>query len=96
LTVHATLDSLVARISDNPRALAQFGRALLVNGDGARARELCSRAATLAPADAEVCGIVAEVLSSRVPDRHFNLVRDDRTVSGAHDRQTLRVWADIR
>ena len=89
MTVHATLDSLVARISDNPRALAQFGRALLVKGDGARA-------ATLAPADAEVCGIVAEVLSSGVPDRHFNLVRDDRTVSGAHDRQTLRVWADIR
>ena len=84
MTVHATLDSLVARISDNPRALAQLGRALLVKGDGARARELCSRAARLAPADAEVCGIVAEVMSSGVPDWHFNLVRDDRR-NGAYE-----------
>ena len=78
MTVHASLDSLIARIGDNPRALAQLGRALLIKGDGARARELCSRASAQAPADAEVRSIVAEVMSSEVPNWHFHMVRDDR------------------
>ena len=78
MTAHASLDTLVARIADNARALAQLGRAMLLKGDNARGRELCARALTLAPADAEVRGIVATVMNSGVPSWHFNLVHDDQ------------------
>jgi protein arginine N-methyltransferase 7 len=71
-----SIDSLVARLADNPRALARLARALAARGDDARARALTSRALAQAPTDAEVNSLAAEVMNWGVPDWHFGILQD--------------------
>jgi type II protein arginine methyltransferase len=72
-----SLDEFLTHASENPLALARLAGVLFNIGDKARARELAFKAIRAAPDDAEIRSLVSEVLSQRVPDWHFSLVRDE-------------------
>jgi protein-L-isoaspartate O-methyltransferase len=78
----ATLDSaealeiLLNHVADKPIPMARLAWLLLANGQGERARKLCARAIALAPHNAEVNVLAAEVFSHGVLPYYFPLVQD--------------------
>ena len=70
------LQSLLPHVAEKPVLLARLASVLLAMGHGARARELCARASTLAPDSAEVHAISAEIFSHGIPRWYFPMVRD--------------------
>jgi hypothetical protein len=71
------VDALISKALDNPRALAILGQMLLHRGEDARARSLALQARALAPRDAEIAVLTAEILNADVPQWHFSIVRDE-------------------
>jgi type II protein arginine methyltransferase len=71
-----TATTFETRIADKPVPLARLARVILAKGGSERARELCARAVALAPGNAEVLALAAEVFSHGVPAWYFPLVQD--------------------
>jgi protein arginine N-methyltransferase 7 len=71
----AGLESLLSHVADKPLPLARLACLLLARGQSERARELCAQAIALAPHNAEVHAIAAQILSHNVPP-YFSMVRD--------------------
>jgi type II protein arginine methyltransferase len=69
-------DKLLSHLADKPVPLARFAHLLLAKGQGERARELCTQAIKLAPLNAEVRALAAQIFSHNVPDWYFPMVRD--------------------
>jgi SAM-dependent methyltransferase len=76
MTTAATFETLLNRIADKPVPLARLARLILAKGGSERARELCARAVALAPDNAEVLALAAEVFSHGVPAWYFSLVQN--------------------
>jgi type II protein arginine methyltransferase len=76
MTATSTLDTLINQVEDKSVPLARLARVLLAKGEGERARELCARAVAMAPEDAEVRILAAEIFSHDVPLWHFYISRD--------------------
>ncbi len=72
----SSLQTLVQSVVDKPVPLARLACLLLAMGQGERARELCARATALAPDDAEIHAISAEIFSHELPNWYFPMVRD--------------------
>jgi type II protein arginine methyltransferase len=90
------LETLLTRVAAKPVALARFARLLLAKRQGAWARELCARAMAMAPRDAEVRAISAEVFSWGVPRWHFPMVQD-RKRNRAYEAALRRaIWPGCR
>lgn len=70
------LDALQRLTGEKPVLMARLATTLLAKGDRTAARKLCDRALFLAPNDAEVRVLAAEVLSHDVPSYYASLVRD--------------------
>jgi SAM-dependent methyltransferase len=73
----AMLEALIASASNHPRALATLAHFLVARGEDDRARSLALRARTLAPGNAEIAALTAEILNAGVPEWHFSIVRDE-------------------
>jgi len=71
-----SFESLLSRVAHKPAPLARLAYLLLARGESERARELCARATALAPDNAEVGTIAAEIFSHNVPGFYFPMVRD--------------------
>ena len=71
------LNRLIAAAGDRPTALLAIARTLLAKGKAAPARELAARAMALAPADAEILALGAEIMNAGIHDWHFSIVRDE-------------------
>jgi type III protein arginine methyltransferase len=69
-------ESLLSHVADKPVPLARLACLLLARGQGERARELCAQALALAPHNAEVHTIAAQIFSHNVPGWYFYMVRD--------------------
>jgi protein arginine N-methyltransferase 7 len=76
MTTAAALESLLNYIADKPVPLARLAHVILAKGSFERARQLCARAVALAPGNAEVLALAAEVFSHGVPSWYFPLVQD--------------------
>jgi SAM-dependent methyltransferase len=76
MTTAATFETLLNRIADEPVPLVRLAHLILAKGGSERARELCARAVALAPGNAEVLALAAEVFSHGVPAWYFPLVQD--------------------
>jgi protein arginine N-methyltransferase 7 len=74
--LNGEFDALQQLTGERPVLMARLAIALLAKGEGTAARKLCHRAISLAPNDAEVRVLVAEVLSHDVPGYYASLVRD--------------------
>jgi type III protein arginine methyltransferase len=72
----AGLENLLSHLADKPVPLARLAHLLLAKGQGKRARELCAQAIALAPRNAEVHAIAAQIFSHDVPGWYFPMVRD--------------------
>jgi len=70
------LDALLNEIEGKPRAMVGLARLLRPEDHRALAVQLCVRALELAPDDEEVRTMAADVLSTGVPQWHFDIVRD--------------------
>ena len=70
------LDTLVKHVAENPNSLVSLAVLLLAKGQEGRARQLCAQAVALAPEDAEIRALAAEVFSHGVPTWYFSMVRD--------------------
>ncbi|WP_439815134.1 50S ribosomal protein L11 methyltransferase [Zavarzinia sp. CC-PAN008] len=70
------LDALVAQLADRPVALLNLARTLLAKGRNEKAHELALKARQAGADDPEVLARAAEILSNRVPQWHFAIVRD--------------------
>jgi type II protein arginine methyltransferase len=76
MTAASTLDALITQVAEKPVPLARLARLLLAKGEGERARELCARAIAMAPENAEVRILAAEIFSHDVPNWHVYILRD--------------------
>jgi protein arginine N-methyltransferase 7 len=76
MTTEATFETLLNHIADKPVLLARLAHLIVAKGSSERARELCARAVELAPGNAEVLALAAEVFSHGVPAWYFPLVQD--------------------
>ena len=72
----ATLDTLFDQVADKPVALMLFARQLLARGQDQRARELCVDAIAMAPENAEVRALAAEIFNHGLPSWHVHILRD--------------------
>jgi protein arginine N-methyltransferase 7 len=72
----ANLETLVAQVADKPVPMARLAHLLLTMGQSKRARELCTRAVSMAPRNEEVHALAAEIFSHDVPTYYFSMVRD--------------------
>ncbi len=70
------LDNLLKQVADKPLPLARLALLLLAKGQEQRARQVCASALDLAPQDAEIRALAAEVLSHGVPSWFYSLVQD--------------------
>ena len=85
----AGLESLLSHVADKPMPLARLARLLLAKGQHNQARQLCARAVAMAPDDAEVRIIAAEILSHEVPRWHWRILQD-RARNMAYDAALRR------
>ncbi|AMN43754.1 50S ribosomal protein L11 methyltransferase [Rhodoplanes sp. Z2-YC6860] len=74
--VSGELASLIQLTRDKPVLMARMAVTLSAKGEKEIARQLCTHAISLAPGEAEVRVLVAEVLSQEVPNYYASLVRD--------------------
>jgi len=70
------LESLLSSVADKPISLVRLARLLLAKGHHSQARQLCARAVAMAPNDAEVGAVTAEILSHGVPRWHWTILQD--------------------
>jgi protein arginine N-methyltransferase 7 len=70
------LEIILNHAADKPVPLARLACLLRADGQVERARELCVRAIAMAPHNAEVHVLAAEVFSDGVPSYYFPLVQD--------------------
>jgi protein arginine N-methyltransferase 7 len=76
MTAKENLETLLSHIGDKPVPMARMAAVLLAMGKAERARELCARAVALAPGNAEVHGLAAEVFSHGIAQWYFPMVGD--------------------
>jgi hypothetical protein len=77
MTATSSFEILLDHVADKPVLLATLARLIFAKGEYRHARALCARAIALAPDNAEVRSLAAEVLSHGVPDWYFPLVQDN-------------------
>ena len=73
-----SIEALLKGVSGQPDRMARLARVLLSKGLDEHARTLCTQAVALAPDDAEVHALAAEVLRGSVPFWFFHMVRDHK------------------
>ena len=76
VSLAAAVEPLMARLSEEPLAMAHLARLLVAQGQGERARQLCAHAVEMAPSNGQVRTIAAEVFSHDVSPWHFDIVKD--------------------
>jgi type III protein arginine methyltransferase len=69
-------EKLLSHVANKPVAMARLACLLLAKGHGNWARELCKQAIAMAPNDAELYAIAAQVFSHKIPGWYFWMVRD--------------------
>lgn len=74
--VNHTSAALLMQVEGNAAAMVSLARLIGTQGDKSTALDLCARALELAPHNGEVRVIAAEVMSTAVPQWHFDIVRD--------------------
>jgi type III protein arginine methyltransferase len=69
-------ETLLSCLADKPVPLGRLARLLLAKGQDQRALKLCTQAVAMAPCNAELHAIAAQVFSHNVPGWYFPMVRD--------------------
>jgi type III protein arginine methyltransferase len=72
----AGLETLLSHVAQRPVPLARLARLMLAKGQGELSRQLGARAIALAPDNAEVQAISAEILSHGIAGWYFPMVHD--------------------
>ena len=72
----AAFETLLSRVAHQPVVLARLAQLLVTKGQSERARKLCAQAIAMAPGNAEVRALAAEVFSHEVPSWYLPMVQD--------------------
>lgn len=82
-------ETMIGAVEGEPLRMAWLASRLARKGQAAKARELCARALALAPAEAEIAIIAAEIFSDGVPEWHAAIANDQARLA-AYDAALRR------